>query len=149
MSFRHTFALILLAGTVPLAARAASDLPATEWYKRCGAPGGLQGESVHTGWLSQSDYLAFAADQRTRGCYPVSLKAEISATEGPARLYRATFKPHPDNIVDWRDSLSASSAEDAKLDASLIAKGYVRIWQDALTDPAGETVVQGIWTKPY
>ena len=88
-----------------------------------------------------------AADQRASGCYPLSLKAEGVTDGGSSRLYRATFKPHPDNIADWRTSLALDPAADAKLDRMLIAQGYTRIWQDGLIDSNGAHFLQGIWTK--
>jgi hypothetical protein len=127
---------------VGLMSCAAPRVTAADWYQRCSGV-----EIFHTGWLTETAYLKAAADQRASGCYPLSLKAEAVTDGEPSRHYRATFKPHPDNIADWRTSLALDPAADAKLDAMLIAQGYTRIWQDDLTDSSGAHFVQGIWTK--
>lgn len=116
--------------------------PPADKYQPCGDT-----ETIRTGWLSETDYLKAAADQRACGCYPVSLKGEAVTGGGPRRLYRAAFIRHPDNIVDWRASLGLGPAADADLDAMLTAEGYVRVWHDDLTDLSGAHYLQGIWTK--
>jgi len=123
---------------------AAPQVSTADWYQRCAGA-----EIYKTGWLTEAAYLKTAAEQRASGCYPLSLKAMDAADAAPsARLYRAVFKPHPDNITDWRASLNATPAEDMKLDATLTAQGYVRIWQDDVTTAGGDHRVQGIWALP-
>lgn len=112
-------------------------------YQRCGPT-----ESILTGWLTEAQFLKVAADQRARGCYPVAIKGEMVPAAN-MRLYRATFKPHPDNIVQWRASVGHPSAEDTKFALSLTEQGYVRIWRDDVMDDAGLRYVQSVWTKSH
>lgn len=117
---------------------------AAGWYERCGPS-----ETIRTGWMTEAEYLKLAADQRARGCYPVAIKGDLAAADPSQHLYRATFKPHPDNIVDWRASIGAPAAEDSKFALAMAEEGYIRIWQDDIADNKGLHYVQSVWTKAH
>lgn len=120
------------------------DNNAAGWYQRCGPS-----ETIRTGWITQAEYQKLAADQRARGCYPVAIKGDLAAADPTQRLYRATFKPHPDNIIDWRASIGAPAAEDSKFALAMAEEGYIRIWQDDIADNKGLHYVQSVWTKAH
>lgn len=111
-------------------------------YQRCGAT--LASGTLTTDWLIDRAFIDMAEDQRTRGCYPVTLVAVL----GPdGMLYRAAFKPQPNNITNWHYEIGIAPGQAREMDNVLGAKGYTIIWSDTSTNSSGAVLMQVVWVK--
>ena len=137
----HRLIYALALSAILTACMTARENPA-ERYKRCGAT--LASGTLTTDWLDDRAFIDLAEDQRSRGCYPVTLVAVL----GPdGMLYRAAFKPQPDNIANWHYEIGIAPGQAREMDNVLSAKGYKLIWSDTSTNVSGSVLVQMVWTK--
>ncbi|MBL8710767.1 MAG: hypothetical protein JNL25_16360 [Rhodospirillaceae bacterium] len=141
---RRLLASVLLPSVLLLgvAACAATREPPAERYQRCGAT--AASGTLTSPWLAAIAFIDLAEAQRSRGCYAVT----ITGVQGPdGTLYRAAFKPAPDNILRWHYEIGIGPAQAREMDQVLGAAGYTLIWSDIYTDTAGAPRLQFVWTK--
>lgn len=129
-----------LAVTVTLAACAVARDNPMERHRRCGTE--LASGTLTSDWLAPRAFIDLAEDQRWRGCYPVTLVA-VQGPEG--MLYRAAFKPRPDNIVKWHYEIGIAPGQARAMDEALLAAGYSLVWTDTSVDAGGNSLIQIVW----
>lgn len=134
--------LLMFGLLLGLAACAATREHPAERHLRCGATA-VSG-TLTSPWLAARDFIDLAEAQRARGCYAVTLTG-IQGPEGT--LFRAAFKPLPDNVARWHYEIGIGPTQAREMDKVLGAAGYALIWSDVYTDTAGAPHLQIVWTK--
>ena len=74
--------------------------------------------------------------------------AILVAMPGPGgMLYRAVFKPQPNNITNWQDEIGIASGQAREMDNVLSPEGYMLIWSFTITNGSGAVLMQVVWVK--